>query len=236
MNSEITILLLTATTIGFVHTVLGPDHYIPFIVLSKSEKWSKLKTSIVTLLCGAGHVLSSIVIGVVGFVLGVKLFSLEAVEAFRGEIAGWLLITFGLLYTVWGIKQSYKNKAHSHIHYHQDGEAHEHTHTHKTEHSHLHTSKGKKLTPWVIFIVFILGPCEPLIPLLIFPAASFNVVAVIAVASLFSFVTLVTMQAMVFIGIYGLSFFPLQKIETHIHSLAGGSILLCGISIQFLGL
>jgi len=236
MNSEIAILLLTATTIGFVHTALGPDHYIPFIVLSKSENWSKLKTSIVTLLCGAGHVLSSIVIGVVGYILGVKLFSLEAIESFRAEIAGWSLIIFGLLYTVWGIKQSYKKKSHTHIHYHQDGETHSHIHTHKTDHSHIHTSKGKKITPWVIFIIFVLGPCEPLIPLLIFPAANVDIVAVIAVASVFSFVTLATMQVMVFVGVYGLSFFPLKKIETHIHTLAGGSILLCGISIQFLGL
>ncbi len=236
MNSDITILLLTAASIGFVHTALGPDHFIPFIALSKSEKWSNLKTSAVTLLCGAGHVLSSIVIGVVGFILGVKLFSLEAVESFRADIAGWLLITFGLLYTVWGIKQSYKNRTHSHIHYHQDGEVHTHAHTHQTDHSHLHTSKGKKLTPWLIFIIFILGPCEPLIPLLIYPAANFNIIAVIAVITVFSFVTLATMQIMVFVGIYGLSFFPMQKIEKHIHTLAGGSILLCGISIQFLGL
>jgi len=236
MNSEVSILLITAASVGVVHTALGPDHYVPFIALSKSEQWTNFKTSIITLICGIGHVLSSIIIGVAGFALGVSLFSLETVESFRADIAGWMLIIFGLLYTIWGIKQSYKNKTHSHIHHHQDGIVHTHTHSHRSDHSHVHTSKGKELTPWLVFIIFVLGPCEPLIPLLIYPASNFNVLAVIAVAAVFSFITLATMQIMVFIGIYGLSFIPLQKFQVHIHTLAGISILLCGMSIQFLGL
>ncbi len=236
MNPEVTILLLTAATIGVVHTALGPDHYVPFIALSKSENWTNLKTSVVTLICGFGHVLSSIVIGVAGFALGKSLFSLELIESFRADIAGWFLIAFGLMYTIWGLKQSRKKIAHSHIHYHQDGTVHTHTHNHKSDHSHIHTSDIKRITPWLIFIIFILGPCEPLIPLLIYPAANLNTMAVISVAVVFSLVTLATMQIMVFIGIYGLSFIPLQKIQNHIHSLAGFSIFLCGISIQFLGL
>jgi len=236
MNLEVNILLITAASIGVIHTALGPDHYIPFIALSKSENWTNLKTSIITLICGVGHVFSSIIIGVVGFIVGASLFSLEAIESFRGDIAGWLLIAFGLIYTIWGIKQSYKNKVHSHIHYHQDGIGHTHSHNHASDHSHVHTSKGKKITPWLVFIIFILGPCEPLIPLLIYPASNYNIVAVIAVASVFSIVTLATMQIMVFVGIYGLNFFPIQKIQNHIHTLAGISILFCGMSIQFFGL
>jgi nickel/cobalt exporter len=32
MNSEILILAGTAATLGFVHTLIGPDHYFPFIL------------------------------------------------------------------------------------------------------------------------------------------------------------------------------------------------------------
>ncbi|MEN8191171.1 MAG: sulfite exporter TauE/SafE family protein [Bacteroidota bacterium] len=236
MNTELIILLVTAASIGFMHTALGPDHYIPFIVLSKSEKWTNFKTAIITLVCGAGHVISSIIIGVAGFVVGASLFSLESIESFRADIAGWLLISFGLLYAVWGLKQSQRNRTHSHMHIHMDGAVHTHKHSHRTDHSHIHISESRKLTPWLIFIVFVLGPCEPLIPLLIYPAASLNIVVVIAVASIFSLATLITMQVMVFIGIYGLNYFPLRRVQNHIHTLAGISVLLCGISIQFLGL
>ena len=236
MNSEIFVLMITAASIGFVHTALGPDHYVPFIALSKSEKWSNLKTTLITLLCGTGHVLSSIVIGVVGFLIGSSLFSLESIEAFRADIAGWLLISFGLIYAIWGIRQSILNRTHTHIHTHEDGTVHQHSHNHQTDHAHVHASESKKLTPWLIFIIFVLGPCEPLIPLLIYPAASHNFLAVIGVASIFTIVTLLTMLMMVFVGIFGLSFFPVERIQKHIHALAGISILICGISIQFLGL
>lgn len=236
MDSEVNILIISAATIGFVHTALGPDHYIPFIALSKSENWNIFKTSMVTLISGLGHVLSSIAIGIIGFALGTEIFSLETLESFRGEIAGWLLISFGVVYTVWGIRQAYKNKVHSHIHFHADGTVHSHEHRHIEEHSHIHLSSGKKISPWLIFIIFVLGPCEPLIPLLIYPAANINFFAVAAVAVTFSVVTIVTMQLLVFIGIYGLNLFPLKKIQTHIHWLAGISVLLCGVSIQFLGL
>ena len=60
MDSQILVLAGATASIGFIHTALGPDHYIPFIALSKSQNWSKLKTVWVTALSGLGHVGSSI--------------------------------------------------------------------------------------------------------------------------------------------------------------------------------
>ena len=36
MNNSLALLSVTAISIGFIHTLLGPDHYLPFIVLSKA--------------------------------------------------------------------------------------------------------------------------------------------------------------------------------------------------------
>ena len=44
MSTEAVVLLGTASTIGFIHTLIGPDHYLPFIVLSKARNWSTKKT------------------------------------------------------------------------------------------------------------------------------------------------------------------------------------------------
>ncbi len=66
MYTDSTVLYLTAASIGFFHTLLGPDHYIPFIVISKARKWSMWKTNLITFLCGIGHVGSSILIGFIG--------------------------------------------------------------------------------------------------------------------------------------------------------------------------
>ena len=34
---DINILIVTAISIGFIHTIIGPDHYLPFIVMGKSK-------------------------------------------------------------------------------------------------------------------------------------------------------------------------------------------------------
>jgi len=82
MSNELVILTWTAVTIGFVHTIFGPDHYVPFIVLSKVRQWSGIKTVMITLLCGIGHVLSSIILGFVGIAVGIAVFKLRQLKHF----------------------------------------------------------------------------------------------------------------------------------------------------------
>ncbi|MHC4759108.1 MAG: sulfite exporter TauE/SafE family protein, partial [Planctomycetota bacterium] len=138
MTKEISVLVIAAASIGFFHTLLGPDHYLPFIMMSWARKWSNLKTCIITIFCGIGHVASSVALGFLGISLGIIVQELEFIEAFRGNIAAWLLIGFGLAYLIWGIKRAYKGKAHTHTHTHIDGEVHDHHHDHHVEHSHVH--------------------------------------------------------------------------------------------------
>ena len=110
INSEIILLCWTAASIGFIHTALGPDHYLPFIMMGKVRNWSLTKTSWITLLSGAGHVLSSVLLGLLGVYLGSEVLKLEALEAYRGTIAAWLLISFGFAYFIWGVHRAIKNK------------------------------------------------------------------------------------------------------------------------------
>lgn len=236
MSNEIIILSGTAAIIGFVHTVLGPDHYLPFIVLSKVRKWAVTKTVTVTLLCGIGHVLSSILLGFIGLALGITVFRLEAVESSRGEIAAWLLIAFGLTYFIWGIHKAVRMKRHEHSHPHENEEIHSHNHEHISVHSHIHTSKSGSLTPWVLFTIFIFGPCEPLIPLIMYPAAKHDMTSVAIVAIIFGLATISTMLGIVLASSYGLSKLPVNMLEKYSHALAGLAILLCGGAIKFLGL
>jgi sulfite exporter TauE/SafE len=234
--TDIHILLLTAAGLGFTHTILGPDHYVPFIVISKARNWGLSRTLFTTLYCGLGHVLSSVVIGVIGIVIGFGIENITFFESFRGNLAGWAFFIFGFVYMVWGIFKAVKNKPHTHIHAHLDGELHEHRHTHNFEHTHEHTDGKNKLTPWVLFIIFVLGPCEILVPLLMYPAAQHNTGAILSVSLLFSVVTISTMCAVVTVGYYGFKVLPTAKIDRFMHSIAGATICLSGFAILFLGL
>lgn len=236
MDSSL-ILIITAASTGFIHTLIGPDHYIPFIALSKACKWSKSKTIRVTAAAGAGHVLSSVILGIAGISLGIAAGSLELIESFRGEITGWLLISFGLIYLIWGIRFIFRNKKHSHAHFHADGTFHSHIHDHSNEHFHAHESKKvNSITPWIIFVIFFFGPCELLIPLLMFPAVNHSLLTLILVTLTFSITTIGTMLLVVTGSLYGLRLVSLGKVEKYSHAFTGGLILICGLSVKFLGI
>jgi ABC-type nickel/cobalt efflux system permease component RcnA len=184
ISREIWMLAGTAATLGFVHTVIGPDHYLPFIVIGRARNWGLRKTLLVSFLAGLGHILSSVILGFVGIALGIAVARLEGVESARGQIAAWLLIGFGLAYFLWGMRRAWRGKAHTHphLHDHDDAQAHPHepdhgvpdpdpehvhqhmhVHTHElAEHAHPHGEVPNKanVTPWVLFTIFVFGPCE----------------------------------------------------------------------------
>lgn len=231
-DTTLAFLVGLAATTGFLHTLMGPDHYLPFVAMSRVGRWSARKTLIVTLACGVGHVGSSVLLGLAGVALGLAVGGLEALEGYRGDIAGWLLLGFGIAYTVWGIRRAIINKPHKHAHAHADGAEHSHKHTHADEHAHVHKDgeKSSKMTPWVLFTIFIFGPCEPLIPQLMYPAAKGSWFGVLAVAAVFGVATIGTMTLAVTAGYYGLGRLP--SIERYAHAAAGFAITACGLAIK----
>jgi len=242
VTEGIILLALTAATIGFFHTLTGPDHYIPFIVMAKARKWTISKTIWVTILCGIGHVGSSVVIGMIGIATGIAVAKLEFIEGYRGNVAAWLFILFGFVYLIWGLWKAYKNKPHKHFHIHDNNEIFLHNHPHEHVHNnlvhqHFHKKEKKKnITPWVLFTVFVFGPCEPLIPILMYPAAKNSLTGMIVVTLTFFICTIATMLTIVLVTISGIEFFPMHKMERYMHAIAGGTILICGLGIEFLKL
>jgi len=225
-------LIATAATIGVVHTLLGPDHYVPFIALARSRAWSLRKALGVTAVCGVGHVVGSVALGALGVAFGWALGGLVAIEEWRGTTAGWLLLGVGIAYTAWGIRRALRNRPHEHLHAHADGVLHKHGHDHHGAHAHPHFgAAGKWLGPWSIFVIFVLGPCEPLIPVLMYPAAQGSWLAVAAVAAVFAAATIGTMLSVVAVGALGLSRLPAAGLERWSHALAGAALALCGVAV-----
>ncbi len=247
MEQTLPILLFTAFVIGLTHTLVGPDHYLPFIVLSRAGGWSLRKTLGWTFLCGLGHVGSSILIGALGIGLGWSLSGMAAFEGSRGELAGYALMAFGAVYMLYGLYRERRGRPHHHAHVHPDGSIHRHPHDHEATAAHQHghadssppepdarLTKTKRF--WAIFIIFVLGPCEPLIPLLMVPSAEHSVYGIIAVAGVFSLTTVGVMLTVVGMGYFGLKLLRFGFLEKHVHALSGGAILASGLLIRFAGL
>jgi len=229
-----TALLLSAIIIGVTHTLLGPDHYLPFVALGKARKWTLRRTMAVTFLCGVGHVAASVLVGVIAALAGWSLGSVNAFESSRGEIAAWLLIFFGLIYVIWALRRLANGKVHTHVHTHADGTSHAHPHPHSGEHAHVHTAdgSGKSVTVWSLFIIFVFGPCEALIPLLLFPALAHDLLLAVAVVGLFAFATILTMMTTVWAMTKGIQFIKPNSIARYGHVAAGVVILTCGAAIH----
>ena len=229
--TETFILLGTSITLALFHTLIGVDHYVPFIALSKSNNWTIRKTIYIVLICGVGHVLGSVFLGFIGIMLSAGVTSLVDIEDIRGVVATYVLIGFGLIYTLYGIRCAVKNKTHTHIGH--DGQTIVHSHSHNSE-EHEHKTKKTGNVFWGLFIFFVLGPCEPLIPLLMYPAATMNIFTLVLVTVSFSVFTIGTMLIMTLLGIKGFQLLKAEKLERYAHALAGSAILVCGISVLLL--
>jgi sulfite exporter TauE/SafE len=232
MQPEMQTLILTAISIAFLHTLTGPDHYLPFIALSKARGWNIAKTIGWTVACGMGHVLSSVVLGLGGAALGWSLNKISWLEDVRGGIAGWVMLAFGIGYTLWGFYRLYKNKPHKHFDMDNSGGLYVYEHKHGQV---VAPQERYKVTPWVMFVIFVLGPCEPMIPLLYFPAAQNSWWGMVLLIIIYTVCTLVTMLLMVLLGYFGFAFSKTQRMERYVHVLGGITIFICGAGMVWMG-
>ncbi len=226
-------LLWAAAAVAVTHTALGPDHTLPFVVLARARRWTRSRTLLVTLACGVGHVVASLLLGAAGLALGCGAAKLSSLEAARADLAAWGLVAFGLAYGAWGLRRGIRHRAglvpHEHggvVHVHARGDR-AHDHAEKT---------GSRASSWALFLVFVLGPCEPLIPLCVLPASRGAWGLAVAAAAVFAAFTLATMAGLVLCGLAGLERLPLARLERFAHALAGGVIASSGLAIAVLGL
>ena len=94
------------------------------------------------------------------------------------------------------------------------------------------------VTPWALFIVFVFGPCEPLIPVVMYPAAGSDWGGVGLVCLAFGAATLATMLGVVLLLRRGLDLLGsrFDGMGRWSHALAGATLSACAAAIIFLGL
>jgi hypothetical protein len=202
-------LVLAAVPLAVFHTIVCADHYIPFIAMGKSNGWSVGKTLTVTALCGSGHIVSSALLGLVGIALSFGASNLMGIQHLRGEIAIWFLIAFGLTYMAYGVRKAVKN----------------------APHDHTHSSK----TVCGLLVLFAFVPCEPMIPIIMFPAfTDSGVFGLVTVTLTYTVFTIITMVGVTFIGFKGLQKVRIKGLERYAHALAGLAVFACGLAVMML--
>ena len=219
--------------VAMLHAALGPDHYLPFVMLARARRWSLQRTLVVTGACGLGHVMSSLLLGGLGLALGSAVGTLEQIEGQRGELAAWALVAFGFAYALLGVRHAWRRRKGLELHGHTG-----HVHLHAGgDHRHAHAGKLRhERTFWALFIVFLLGPCEPLIPFFVVPASQDRLGLALLMGLVFCLTTLGTMLVMVAAATKGVERLRLGALERWSHALAGTVLVGSGGAMLMLGL
>ena len=223
MSATLPALCLSALAIGVFHTLVGPDHYLPFVALSKARHWSWRRTLLITGGFGLAHTLGTVLLGAVGLMVGLELGWLTSLEALRGDVAAAGLLAVGVVYTAWA---AWRLLRHRYTHHHSDGSAADTNHGHP----HAHALPAPMLS-WSLFIVFVFGPCEALIPLLMYPAAHHDALGVALVTLVFVLATVTTMLAAVSVSLWGLARLKVESLAPYADLLAGATLTACGGAI-----
>lgn len=221
-------LLALAASVAIVHTAIGVDHALPFIVLSRVQRWSLRRTLIITALCGVGHIASAVIIGSVAIALGLAVGQLGPLEAVRGQLGLAILVAFGLGYAALGALRLWRRQPHGHAHLHlrEDGT--------RYSHEHLHDDARKQVvTAWTLFAVLVFGPCEALVPLLLAPGVMQDYGLLAALIGVFGALTIATMLVLVTLGVLGARLVAFEKLVGP--KLAGAGDVMAGLAIAATG-
>lgn len=90
-------ILIGSIILSVTHALI-PNHWFPLIAISKSEKWTRRETLLVTAITGFAHITSTIIIGIMVGFIGYKLS--DSLETITHIIAPSVLVLFGIIYLV----------------------------------------------------------------------------------------------------------------------------------------
>ena len=215
MRTETWALVAAAASVGALHTA-APDHWLPFAALARARRWSSARAARTTLSCGFGHVTVSALFGLVAILLGLEV--VHVLGKRLESVAGLLLVVFGVVYAMWGLRQRAGKRLHGHAHAHYD-----------------HVHEEKHMTEWSLFLLYSADPCVAVIPLMLAAAPS-GKLAVFVVVLAYEIATLGAMLALVLPAARGASLIPDRLFRDYEHAAAGACIAVVGVIVSLLGI
>ena len=192
---------ITAAGAAAVLHALIPDHWLPFVLMGRSRRWSLARTLALASAGGLIHVCLAVGLGIAVIALGRG--GAEAVARRAGETLEFLsavaLALFGFLYGALSWRRERRHHAASPG---SDGagsppeEGHHHGHL-------LERWFRADLTALSLVVVIGVSPCALALPILLASAASLGVGGVLAVAASFGAVTLITTVGVTLFAVLG---------------------------------
>ncbi len=188
-----------ATILSVLHSFI-PSHWLPIVVIGKSEGWSRNEILGFTVILSISHTLSTVIIGLLIGIVGYTLSQYQ--EMLARFIASVVLVALGLWYIT----------RHFNIH---------------NPHAHhgIEVRKGSKLKiiSWLSTVMFF-SPCIE-IEAYYLSAGSMGWMPILAVSLIYVVITLVLMEFFVFLALKGMEVVKILHRLEHNENLITGIIL-----------
>ena len=200
-------LFLGSMLLGLIHP-LFPNHWIPLIAISKTEKWTNKETIFATLITGFSHTLSTIIIGIIVGFVGIKLS--ESYSYITRIAAPLILVIIGVIYLILDFRSS-----HHHHHFEINNGS----------------TKDRKSKAAIIFSLCIglfFSPCIE-IEAYYFQASVIGWTGIITVSLVYTIITLLVMFILVYLGLKGINRFNSHYLEHHEKTVTGIVMLILGL-------
>ena len=197
MASTAVLLFLSSCATAIIHALI-PDHWLPFVLMARSQHWTDRRTTLMVGLAGALHVLVSLALAGIASVLGIDTVREvgRRVGVSLGSMAGILLVIFGVAYGLW----AHRREARAHATVGGGGPPARHLHAHG---HFLERWFHEALSGGVLVMIIGISPCVLLQPIL-FAAAAQGVLPFIASALGFALCTLGTMMGVALVAMQGI--------------------------------
>jgi hypothetical protein len=219
-----------------------PDHWTSIVVLARQQGWSILRTARAAVLAGFGHVTTTLLFGVLLWVVGATLAVRYAhLVSLASAVA---LLAFGLWIAYGGWRESRQAEGapsglgHAHVHEHGDGLKHVHWHEHEEAaavvggsavmHTHRHTVAGRTT------LLLILGSSPMIEGIPAFLSASTRGPALLGImAGVFALSTIATYVVMCTLGLRGVQRASLGPLERYGEVVSGLFVAAVGVYALF---
>lgn len=195
--------------LSLIHALI-PNHWLPLIAVSKTEKWTQNQTLLATIITGIAHTLSTIIIGIVVGLIGYKLAARYAVIS--ETIAPSILVGLGLVYVILDLR------SHHHHHHHHDIDT---------------VDNRQNKTRWIavlttLSVAMFLTPCIE-IEAYYFQAGTIGWTGIFIVSVVYLVATVLVMLFLVYWGIKGTKTFKSHYLEHHEKRISGLVLIALGL-------
>jgi nickel/cobalt exporter len=209
-------IFIGSLVLSLIHALI-PNHWIPLIAVSKTEKWTQGQTLWATVITGFAHTVSTITIGIIVGLIGYKLSS--SYKIISNVAAPVILSGIGIIYILLDFMGT-----------------HQHSHSGDQDHTQIYSSGSGKSKWYTILIslsvAMFLTPCIE-IEAYYFQAGTIGWTGIFIVSAVYLLITLVVMLLLVYLGLKGIQTFNMHFLEHHEKSITGIVLTALGILAYF---